>query len=436
MGCLKAIVLRVPDLLHNPEILQVLPSILGEVILAVKENALKTRTMAHDLLISLAHRLYDVPADSVRDAGLPLEQDESAEHPLMAEYLCMILAGLAGDTPHMQSASVQVLSSLVYEFRGGLQQETLSGLLSTVGLLLHQKSRELIKSVLNFIKVCVIAMNKETLDQHIQDLVEGLTVWKGDSKNNFRGKVKELFRILIAQKGYEAQTLHEMVPDSHKKLIEHIQTTWEKEQRKKLRARQAQKKGLAVEVKENKSVESSDDEKEGEDDMEDDRPKGRGTKAEREARRAAKARGRQKGERLWIKDGDVNFMDEGVGSRIAIADPSVKDKRKVPEMEEDAQGRLLVMKKKRRSGGNQKRKRGEAEGGARKKKKKGTKNAKSAYMHLNPKQLNRREKHNTARKFDGVISAAKRGGNKGNKISKKNRVRSKKGGNMRRPFNS
>ena len=64
----------------------------------------------------------------------------------------MILGGLVGASPHMISASVMALARLLYEFVPQLEAAA-PQLLPVVLSLLRSKSREVIKSVLGFVKV-------------------------------------------------------------------------------------------------------------------------------------------------------------------------------------------------------------------------------------------------------------------------------------------
>ena len=64
----------------------------------------------------------------------------------------MILGGLVGASPHMISASVMGLARLLYEFVPQLQGSA-PQLLPVILSLLRSKSREVIKSVLGFVKV-------------------------------------------------------------------------------------------------------------------------------------------------------------------------------------------------------------------------------------------------------------------------------------------
>ena len=75
-------------------------------------------------------------------------EDKGGLHTLFT----MILGGLVGASPHMISASVMALARLLYEFVPQLEAAA-PQLLPVVLSLLRSKSREVIKSVLGFVKV-------------------------------------------------------------------------------------------------------------------------------------------------------------------------------------------------------------------------------------------------------------------------------------------
>ena len=64
----------------------------------------------------------------------------------------MVLGGLVAATPHMVAATVMALARLMYEFAGPLEY-MVDDLLPAVLALLRTKSREIVKSVLGFVKV-------------------------------------------------------------------------------------------------------------------------------------------------------------------------------------------------------------------------------------------------------------------------------------------
>ena len=80
------------------------------------------------------------------------EGREDADRGGLHTLFTMILGGLVGASPHMISASVMALARLLYEFAPQLQASA-PQLLPVVLTLLRSKSREVIKSVLGFVKV-------------------------------------------------------------------------------------------------------------------------------------------------------------------------------------------------------------------------------------------------------------------------------------------
>ena len=73
----------------------------------------------------------------------------------LATLFDMVLGGLVGTSPHMISASVMALARLLHQFStqlGGVAPT----LLPAVLMLLRTKSREVVKSVLGFVKVCCV----------------------------------------------------------------------------------------------------------------------------------------------------------------------------------------------------------------------------------------------------------------------------------------
>ena len=81
------------------------------------------------------------------------DSDKGGLHTLFT----MVLGGLVGATPHMVSASVMALARLLYEFAPQLEAAA-PQLLPVVLLMLRSKSREVVKSVLGFIKVCILIL--------------------------------------------------------------------------------------------------------------------------------------------------------------------------------------------------------------------------------------------------------------------------------------
>lgn len=137
---------------------------------------------------------------------------------LQRMFAC-ILAGVASQTPRMTSASVMALARLLFEFPGELQLPS-AVFLPSLCALLRSKAREVIKSVLGFLKVAAVRLPPEVLQQHLKTIIEGLLIWAQDSKNRFKMKVRRLLERLCKKCGYEAVAA--AWPDADPKLLSSI----------------------------------------------------------------------------------------------------------------------------------------------------------------------------------------------------------------------
>lgn len=193
---------------------KLLSSFISEIILATKETNTKTRSSAYDILVQLGHSLQD--ADPVGSEGKLLQ------------FFNMIVGCLAGTTPHMRSAAVTALARLIYEFHDLCH--TIPDLLPSALLLLHSKSREVIKSVLGFMKVVVARQPVELLQHNLKSMVDGLLLWCDDSKNHFKAKVRVIVEMLVRRCG--PQAVSAVMPEPHLKLLTHIRKMKEKKEKK------------------------------------------------------------------------------------------------------------------------------------------------------------------------------------------------------------
>ncbi|KAK5275322.1 pre-rRNA processing protein, partial [Cryomyces antarcticus] len=113
----------------------------------------------------------------------------------------MVSAGLAGGSPHMVSASITALTRLLYEFRARLKQEVVVDLVETMDLFLTSANREIVRSVLGFVKVCVISLSTELMLPRLKTLVPNLIVWSHEHKAQFKAKVKHILERMIRRFG-------------------------------------------------------------------------------------------------------------------------------------------------------------------------------------------------------------------------------------------
>ncbi|KAJ5758629.1 hypothetical protein N7520_005785 [Penicillium odoratum] len=216
--------------------LHFIPAILSEVVLGCKESNEKARTAAFDLLIHLARRCGDDernPAGTViRNSLVSHMPDDSPDAPAtIEEFFTMVSAGLAGSSPHMVAASVTALSRLFFEFQTKLRAEVLTDLVQTVELFLTSNNREIVRSVLGFVKVAVVVLPDDTLRPRLATLVPNLMAWNKEHKGRLRSKVKGIIDRLVRRFG--APLMESLVGEADRKLVVNIRKQRERNKRKK-----------------------------------------------------------------------------------------------------------------------------------------------------------------------------------------------------------
>ena len=112
---------------NNQTHMEVIPKIMGEVLLCLKDSNAKTREAAYQLLLAMA-----------------VARDD------MTDYFRIVLAALGAQTAHMRSAAVMALSRLAFEYAraDNTVQGLLPSLMQTVYILFDDSSREVTKSVI------------------------------------------------------------------------------------------------------------------------------------------------------------------------------------------------------------------------------------------------------------------------------------------------
>ncbi|KAL2459845.1 ARM repeat superfamily protein [Forsythia ovata] len=188
-------------------------SFLTEIILALKEANKKTRDRAYDILVEIGRAYGD--------------EENGGKRENLYQFFSMVAGGLAGETPHMISASMEVLTHLAYEFSDLVS--ALYNVLPSVYLLLQRKNREIIKANLGLLEVLVAKSHAEALQKHLQSMVEGLLNCQDSTENHFKAKVKLLLEMLVRKCGVDA--VKEVIPAEHAKLLTNIRKLKERKER-------------------------------------------------------------------------------------------------------------------------------------------------------------------------------------------------------------
>ncbi|KAM3514559.1 hypothetical protein MY11210_001794 [Beauveria gryllotalpidicola] len=231
LAAISALLPHVPD-----TSLHFIPSVLSEVVICCKENNERAREAAYELLVQMGARMAtadDAPIDSRQIPHMP--NDAPAGTANLEELFTMVSAGLAGSTPHMISASITAISRLLYEYRSALSEQTLSDLVQTMDLFLTSNNREIVKSCLGFVKICVISLPVELMLPRLATLVPNLLVWSHEHKGHFKAKVKHILERMVRRFGYDA--VHQNCPEADRKLITNIRKSKERAKKRKDAAR-------------------------------------------------------------------------------------------------------------------------------------------------------------------------------------------------------
>ncbi|KAL3671853.1 hypothetical protein V7S43_002521 [Phytophthora oleae] len=300
---------------------ELVPNLVGEIMLCTKEANGKAREAAFELLVAMAMLLR------ARDP----------QNGLM-EFISMVLGGLAARTPHMRSAAVICLSRLVFEF--GREDPSIAQampqLLKTVLMLLHEKAREVIKSVIGFMKLGIAVLPKDQLEQFLPDIINGLLVWIGESKNRFRAKTRIILIKLCRKFGYEH--IAALVPEEDRALIRHIKKTKEREDKKKSElAAEAAERRAAKKNRDAFEEFMADSDDEGDDDE---------AAAMQVLKRKKDLHKKQKGGKVIREDEDdiVDFLDDNAAVKniFSAQRGSNADEESDDEFQMTKDGRMII----------------------------------------------------------------------------------------------
>lgn len=216
---------------HLPQTnLHFIPSILSEVVISAKEVNEKARTAAFDLLVLMAKKMSQ--GGQIDQSRIPhMASDAPTATASLEEFFTMVSAGLVGSTPHMVSASITALTRILYEFASQLPNAVIEDLVQTMDLFLTSSNREIVRSVLGFVKVAIISLPEAITKPRLETLVPGLMAWSREHKAHFRAKVKHIFERAIRRFGFGAIEKH--CPEDDKKFIHNIRKTKERAKRHK-----------------------------------------------------------------------------------------------------------------------------------------------------------------------------------------------------------
>lgn len=324
--------------------LHFIPSILSEVVISCKEHNEKARTTAFDLLVLMGYKMVDAKGATIDNSKVPhMPKDAPMASASLEEYFTMVSAGLAGTTPHMISASITAITRILYEFRETLNKETMSDLVQTMDLFLTSNNREIVKSVLGFVKVCVISLPIDMMLPRLATLIPNVMVWSHEHKGHFRAKVKHILERMVRRFGVDIVNKH--CPESDRKLITNIRKTRERKKKKKEAEKNAGDDSDVEESSRRKSrfeseydqalYSSDEDESEHSDDSD----------VEMTGRRQKKKGAHQNAGNAYIledEDEPLDLLDRNALANISTTKPVKPKQRAKTKAKTDPDGKLIL----------------------------------------------------------------------------------------------
>jgi ribosomal RNA-processing protein 12 len=118
-------------------------------------------------------------------------------------------------------------------------------IIATMLVFLSSANREIVKSVLGFVKLIVHTLPVALLQPHLKELVPALLNWSHDHRNHFKVKVQHIFERMIRRFRYEE--IYECAGDNEGgKVIVNIKKRKDRAKRKKAMAKEDEEDGDEV----------------------------------------------------------------------------------------------------------------------------------------------------------------------------------------------
>ncbi|KAF4621075.1 hypothetical protein D9613_000384 [Agrocybe pediades] len=190
------------DLLPSTS-LHIIPSLIPEAVLGTKEPSEKARTAAFEVIISMGRKMS--AGGVVKRSMVDGMEEDGAEDATASieEFMTMVAGGLAGASPHMISATVTAISRLVFEFKEQISSNMHNEIFTTLLVFLSSANREIVKSILGFVKLAIHTLPVDLIRPRLKDLVPALLNWSHDHKNHFKVKVRHIFERMLRRFTWE-----------------------------------------------------------------------------------------------------------------------------------------------------------------------------------------------------------------------------------------
>lgn len=103
----------------------------------------------------------------------------------------------------------------------------------TLLVFVTSNNREIVKSVLGYIKLAIHTMPVDLLHPHLKQLVPALLHWSHDHKNHFKAKVRHIFERMLRRFGWEDVYGYAGEEDDARKVLLNIKKRKDRAKRKR-----------------------------------------------------------------------------------------------------------------------------------------------------------------------------------------------------------
>ncbi len=239
----------------GPDVETLINAILPELIICVKAQHKKT-------------------CDEALAAAINLSRIMVSKAALMG-LVKKLLAGLAGKSVEFRVGTIVLIGRLLYEHHEELSPEFTMEVSNLIVILLKESDVKVVKAAMNYIKVLVSVLPKERVEGYIDVLANGLLVWTGKYKAEFRLKIRYILKKMI--KKTSAELVKAKVVGADKPLIEYICKSIKRDRNAKKKSKKEEdkkQKGAGEAKKYEKIVKDGDEEENEEEDSDEEMAEG------------------------------------------------------------------------------------------------------------------------------------------------------------------
>jgi ribosomal RNA-processing protein 12 len=131
----------------------------------------------------------------------------------------------------MIAGTVIALAHILYSFTEALSDKFVFDVFDATSMLLHAEAPEIIRSVLQLVKIALSVLPARKIEPHIATILKNLIDWTRSHPKHLRKESRHFFERLLRKLGFAKISPH--VPEETKKVLRNIRKT--KERKKKRR---------------------------------------------------------------------------------------------------------------------------------------------------------------------------------------------------------